>query len=101
MEGDERVYTDGAEQPQWHGTGTEDFYQGGWYFNRGPFNAPTNGNPSNEPGTFGCTYDCTGAYRLTLSDAPSFAESLRFTIEHGPTSNIPADYSSTAYWYGG
>lgn len=100
LEGDERVYANGATEPQWHGTGTEDFYEAGWYFNRETFNAPTNGNPAHEISSYGCTYDCTGAYRLTIADAPSFHDSLRFTIEHGPASDMPADYASTAYWYG-
>jgi hypothetical protein len=30
MEGDERVYVDGERDPSLHGTGTEDFYEGGW-----------------------------------------------------------------------
>lgn len=100
LEGDEKVYTDGASEPQWHGTGTEDFYEAGWYFNRGPFTNPMNGNTAHEITSYGCPYDCTGAYRLTLADAPSFRTGLRFAIEHGPTSNEPADYASTAYWYG-
>jgi len=35
-----------------------------------------------------------------VGDAVSFGSSLDFNIEHGPADNEPADYSSTAYWYG-
>ncbi|MGW3605079.1 DUF2961 domain-containing protein [Micromonospora sp. NPDC005161] len=100
LEGDERVYVDGAQSPSIHGTGTEDFYESGWYFNHGTFSAPTNGNPAHEVSDYGCQYDCTGAYRLMLAEAVSFATDLRFGIEHGPGDQDPARYGSTAYWYG-
>jgi hypothetical protein len=32
LEGDERVFVDGQESPHIYGTGTEDFYESGWYF---------------------------------------------------------------------
>ena len=100
LEGDERVYEDGNSSPEMHGTGTEDFYESGWYFNRGPFTNPFNGNTAHEIGAYGCQYDCTGTYRLLLAEAVPFSSSLRFGIEHGPADNEPAVYGSTAYWYG-
>ena len=101
LEGDERVYVDGARSPVMHGTGTEDFYESGWYFRDGTtYTMPLAGNPAYELDGDGCRYDCTGAYRLMVGDAVSFAKGLRFDIEHGPADNEPADYSSTAYWYG-
>ncbi|MEV4199220.1 DUF2961 domain-containing protein [Micromonospora globbae] len=100
LEGDERVYVDGAQSPSIHGTGTEDFYESGWYFNHGTFSAPTNGNPAHEVADYGCRYDCTGAYRLMLADSVAFGTALRFGIEHGPGDQDPARYGSTAYWYG-
>ena len=100
LEGDERVYVDGSRTPQIHGTGTEDFYEGGWYFNRGTFSAPMNGEPGHEVDSFGCEFECDGAFRLMIGDAIPFAGSLRFGIEHGPLANEPAVYGSTAFWYG-
>jgi len=100
LEGDERVYVDGLRTPQMHGTGTEDFYEGGWYFNRGPFSAPTNGNTNDDTAAFGCEFQCDSVYRLMIGDAVPFSTSLRFTVEHGPQADEPGDYSSTAYWYG-
>ncbi len=35
LEGDERVFVDGQESPHIYGTGTEDFYEGGFYFRDG------------------------------------------------------------------
>jgi Protein of unknown function (DUF2961) len=101
MEGNERVYVDGSRTPQITGTGTEDFYEGGWYFNNGPFSNPINGNPAQEDSTYvGCESDCIGAYRLWLADAVTFNDGINFGIEHGPFDNVPAVYGSTAYWYG-
>ncbi|MGH3096878.1 MAG: DUF2961 domain-containing protein [Streptosporangiales bacterium] len=100
LEGDERVYTDGSASPELHGTGTEDFYESGWYFNRGTYTNPMNGNTAHETSAYGCRYDCTGTYRLTLAEAPAFDASMTFGIEHGPHDNAAANYSSTAYWYG-
>ncbi len=101
LEGDERAYVDGAVSPTMYGTGSEDFYEAGWYFRDGTtYTMPTAGNPAYELDGDGCQFDCTGAYRLMVGDAVSFSSSLRFEIEHGPLDNEPGDYSSTSYWYG-
>lgn len=101
LEGDERVYTDGAASPTQYGTGTEDFYEAGWYFREGTtYSMPLAGNPSWEVNADGCVNDCTGAYRLMLGDAVSFSSNLTFGIQHGPVDDAPATYSSTAFWYG-
>ncbi|MBK7972302.1 MAG: DUF2961 domain-containing protein [Deltaproteobacteria bacterium] len=42
-EGDERFHLDGAATPALHGTGTEDYFNGGWYFLFGRFSAPLHG----------------------------------------------------------
>lgn len=101
LEGDERVYVDGAVSPTMYGTGSEDFYEAGWYFRDGTtYTMPTAGNPAYELDGDGCRFDCTGAYRLMVGDAVSFSSDLRFEMEHGPLDNEPGDYSSTSYWYG-
>ena len=100
LEGDERVYVDDLRTPQLHGTGSEDFYQAGWYFNRGTFSNPTNGAPAHEVGRYGCPTECDAAYRLMIGDAVPFQQSIRFSIEHGPQNDKPGRYSSTAFWYG-
>jgi hypothetical protein len=99
LEGDERVYVDGALSPQLHGTGTEDFYESGWYFNRGTFTGPFNGDTAHEPGSGGCTYECDATYRLMLSQAVDYATALRFGMEHGPQDEATARYGSTAFLY--
>ncbi|MCX5205592.1 DUF2961 domain-containing protein [Streptomyces sp. NBC_00237] len=103
MEGDERMFVDDSHTPQVHGTGTEDYYRGGWYFLHGTYSAPLNGHPArltDGPGCGAGTEDCSSAYRLLLADAVPFGRSMRFTIEHGLANEAPADYAATTYWYG-
>ncbi|MFJ2738937.1 glycoside hydrolase family 172 protein [Streptomyces sp. NPDC087440] len=102
MEGDERMFVDDSHTPQVHGTGTEDFYRGGWYFLHGTYSAPLNGHPARLTDGSGCgaAEDCSSAYRLLLTDAVPFGRSMRFTIEHGLANEAPATYAATTYWYG-
>lgn len=100
LEGDVRVYVDGIRSPKLHGTGTEDFYQGGWYFNRGTFTNFSNGNTLHEVSRFGCRYQCDVTYRLMIGAAVPFGRSLRFGLQHGPHAKAEALYQSTAFWYG-
>jgi hypothetical protein len=100
LEGDERVFVNEESLPRFHGTGTEDFYETGWYFNRGTFTNPLNGNPAHEVNNFGTKFDSTGAYRLLIGDSIPFQTSVRFGIEVGWENNVPAHYSSTTFWYG-
>ncbi|GAB2989489.1 DUF2961 domain-containing protein [Amycolatopsis acidiphila] len=108
LEGDERMYPDGSATPVEYGTGSEDFYESGWYFQDArdggvegvPYAMPQAGLVSHENGADGCQYVCLGAYRLLLAEAVPFGNGVEFDIEHGDRSQMPANYSSTAYWYG-
>lgn len=100
LEGAERVYTDGAASPQWYGTGTEDLYEGGWYFKDGTrFTDPLTGQPDRRTATAGCPDYCVAVYRLMLADAIDYHSALRFGIEHGKRNMVQPDYSSTAFLY--
>ncbi|MGK5741180.1 DUF2961 domain-containing protein [Micromonospora sp. URMC 103] len=99
LEGDERVHVDGSPTPQIHGTGTEDFYESGWYFNRGEFSGAFTGNTAHLLRNGGCADECDAAYRLMIGDAVPYASALRFGIEHGPANDMPATYASTAFLY--
>jgi hypothetical protein len=99
LEGDDIGFIDGSSNPQLHGTGTEDFYEGGWYWNRGPFTDPFNGEPSHQHGVRDCAGVCDSAYRLMLADSVPFSQSINYGIEHGNQNTVPAIYSSTAFWY--
>ncbi|HEY1841296.1 MAG TPA: DUF2961 domain-containing protein [Mycobacterium sp.] len=100
LEGAERVYTDGSPSPRWYGTGTEDFYEGGWYFNNGTlFSDPLTGQPDQRTAAGGCADYCVAVYRLMLADAISYHSAIRFGIEHGKRNMVLPDYSSTAFLY--
>jgi hypothetical protein len=94
LEGDDRIVADGTLL---HGTGTEDFFEGGWSFIHGPFTLPLTGNPVHR--VAGNT-DVTGAYRWLLGDAVPFQRRLRFSFEHGNRNRVAGVYSTTALWYG-
>ncbi len=95
LEGDEKMYADGETFPSIYGTGTEDFYTGGWYFDEGPFNLAYHG----------CTVkqddlSRVSAYRYQIQDCVPFQHDLKVDIEHGGENDYPgADYSCVAYWY--
>lgn len=99
LEGDERIYTDRSRTPQLYGTGNEDFYEGGWYYNRSQFTMPLHGNPLHEQSD-GCEAGCTGSYRLFIGDAIGFTDRIRMGIEVGGHNDEVRTYSSTTYWYG-
>ncbi|WP_427896341.1 DUF2961 domain-containing protein [Kribbella sp. GL6] len=99
LEGDERVYADGERTPAIHGTGTEDFYESGWYFNAGTYSTPFHGNSAHEVRAGFCTNECDGAWRLHITDSVAFENQLDFGIEHGQQDDHPAIYGSTAFLY--
>ncbi|MFB8280991.1 glycoside hydrolase family 172 protein [Nocardia colli] len=100
LEGDERVYLDGASSPQIHGTGTEDFYEGGFYFANGRrYSLPLTGATTTRIAEPGCAGYCLTAYRLMVADAVDYTTALRFGIEHGPVNDEQAEYGSTAFLY--
>ena len=95
LEGDERIHVDGSRTPQLHGTGLEDFYNGGWYFQEGPFSLPVHGAPHHNDQLPWLT----AVYRLLLSDMIPFTNAIHVGIEHGFYNNISADFRSVAYYY--
>jgi hypothetical protein len=98
LEGDERAYVDGALSPCIQGTGNEDYFNCGWYFNQGSPSLPYHGNPWKDQFNGGGT-NYTQAYRMHISDCIPFNESVRFGVEHGSENNAPGIYSSVTYYY--
>lgn len=96
MEGDERLYIDGSIQPFWYGTGVEDMFNGGFYFDAGVYIAPLSGATLRHPGT---TDDATSMYRWFLTDAPTWRKSIVFKLENGPTGTDPLCLRSVAYYF--
>jgi hypothetical protein len=94
LEGEEKVYVDGEKTPSIHGTGTEDYFANGWYFNKGEYAGPYNGLVLKDD-----SLGRISIYRLHIPDPIPFKKSINFTIEHGSDNKDIADYSSTIYWY--
>jgi hypothetical protein len=97
LEGDERVYVDGSLHPALYGTGVEDLFGGGFYFDEGSFRLATHGAPSHEATPSG--EDRTSMYRLFLTDAVPFASRLRFGLEGGPTGELALRARRVAWLY--
>lgn len=97
LEGDERIFVDGEQTPSLHGTGTEDFFNGGWYYRMGTFSQPWHGNPSH---VVDVTGDHTTQFRFLVSDPVPFSRSLTFSMEHGPRNDEPGHFAATVFWYG-
>lgn len=97
LEGDERVYLDGSPAPALYGTGVEDFFNGGFYFDQGPFRHPFGGSPYHEIAAQG--EDTTAMVRLLVTDAVPFQSALRAGLEVGPTGNLTMRARTVAYFY--
>jgi hypothetical protein len=76
------------------GTGTEDYFNGGWYFQDGPFAAPYHGVALMDP-----ERGRVAAYRWQLPDPVRFRDSIRVELEHGHGNAAVADYATVAFWY--
>lgn len=96
LEGSEMIYVDGEDHPPAiYGTGTEDYFNSGWYFNRGVYSAPFHGLTLKD-----VARSRISAYRFHVPDPVPFKKDIRVTIEHGGANDVPgSDYASTAYWY--
>jgi hypothetical protein len=99
LEGDERVFVDGEQAPSLHGTGVEDFFNGGFYF-RGPNGKPTvfrtalAGAPY-----FRQSRAKAVMYRLLLGDAVVFDRGIRVELEAGQTGELGLRARTVAYYY--
>ena len=96
FEGDDQTYIDG--ELRLHGTGSEDYFNGGWYAQPGGWTERAGAALS------GCTnysipLSRTGGYRFFLSDKMPFNKEIKHTIEHGPVNNRPVTYTSVAMYY--
>lgn len=97
FEGDDQTTIDGKLVI--HGTGSEDFYNGGWYDVAGRWDAKRSFPLS------GCVgykkhMGRTGGYRFLLGDAYAYRKNILQTIEHAPIENsLINDYCGVTYLY--
>lgn len=98
LEGDDRWIIDG--ELRIHGTGSEDYYNCGWYALEGRLNGPA-ALPSHGFPIYGTTDDTmrAAAFRWHFSDPVPFDNSIDFGIEHGEANRHIAEYRSVTYWY--
>lgn len=96
LEGDERIYIDDNPTPAIHGTGTEDFFNAGWYFLNGSFTLPQHGNTFNDPNS---ARDRAAAYRLFLQDTIPFTKRIKIGIEHGGENDVDEFAWVLAFYY--
>lgn len=94
LEGDEMITIDGDTKGMIIGTGTEDYFSSGWYYDRGTYSAPYHGVQIKDE-----KLGRINTYRWHIEDAMPFKKSIDVAIEHGHGNTWPADYSSVAFWY--
>ena len=96
MEGWETITRDGETEPSIRGTGTEDYFNGAWYYlpKGGRFSAPYHGCILRD-----LLRSRIAVYRFDMSAPVPFSRSLQVSINHGFSNELDCDYSSTAYWY--
>jgi hypothetical protein len=96
LEGNEQISVDGEASPSIVGTGTEDFFNGGWYWDSGPLALALHGLGVKEE----WTSNRTTPWRHLLPDAVPFRDGFVGRIEHGSANAVrDASYSSVAFWY--
>jgi len=105
-EGDEMIFIDGADEPQIHGTGAEDYYLGAWCYggcginpfgtDKPVFYYPDYGNPVNGGDNRGAEWM---VYRFHTDSPITFSKSVRVTIEHGHANHRSDNYYTVGYWY--
>ncbi|HEX8667989.1 MAG TPA: glycoside hydrolase family 172 protein [Allosphingosinicella sp.] len=97
FEGDDVAVIDGKLAV--HGTGSEDFFNGGWYDVPGRWAARVS-LPVSGALDFKRHLGRSAGYRFFLGDAYPYRRSIVSTIEHGPEGNrVPGDYVSTTLFY--
>ena len=94
LEGWERIWIDGAGEPNVQGTGGEDYFNAAWYFTRAPSTWLTHGVTQRR-------YDLrrVSCYRFHAEMPVSFSRGIKVTIDHGLNNRLPAVIDGTAYWY--
>ena len=97
FEGDDQTTIDGKLTV--NGTGSEDFFNGGWY------DVPDRWEGRKSFVLSGCLdykkhLGRSAGYRFMPTDAYAYRQNILQTIEHGPEKNaVPADYCATTFFY--
>lgn len=113
LEGNTKMYIDGEIDPSIEYTGTEDIFQGAWYYiksihrKKTEFCAPYHGLTVRSLNKRGAALAFVLAklskakssqYRFYPEGIP-FDERIRVILHHGEFDEVPAHYDCVAYWY--
>lgn len=96
LEGDERIYVDHSKSPIIYGTGSEDFYNGGWYFGYGLFSTQLAGYSSVKVVDH---VESSSYHRFFMGDIIPFRNHIRVSIEHGAENDVTEDAWLLAFYY--
>lgn len=91
LESDETIRKDGEKVAGWQGTGLEDYFNGGWYY-QNVMAGPTHGLPIKEPFR-------TVQYRIHAMDPSLFNSALDMAFEKGPERVSKAFFESISWYY--
>lgn len=94
LEGWERIWIDAADEPNVHGTGGEDYFNGAWYFKRVPSTSLSHGVTVRSYAS-----RRVSCYRFHLEMPVAFRQGIRVAIDHGLDNRLPARYDGAAFWY--
>lgn len=94
LEGDEQIYVNGEPTASILGTGTEDYFNGGYYFLTGPVALPFSGLTMMDSNLL-----LLSVYRLHIPDPVVFRNGIIVNMEHGGVNEVGGDYRSTAFYY--
>jgi hypothetical protein len=107
------MFIDGEEKPSIEYTGTEDIFQGAWYYVKGinreetEFSSPYHGVnyiSQNKSGAikqalFSKFTKCKSSQYRFFPEGIPFKKSLRVSLHHGEFDEVPANYDAVSYWY--
>ena len=97
FEGDDSTVIDGINNI--HGTGSEDYFNGGWYAQPGGW-TERGGRPLSGCLDYSIPLSRTGGYRFYITDKLPFYKSIYHSMEHGPVNNNrPVQNTSVAMYY--
>lgn len=97
FEGDDSTATDGVYRI--HGTGSEDYFNGGWYDVKGRWDSARS-KPLSGCLDYSSKLERTGGYRFFLNDKMPFEKHIWHGIEHGFSKRgFPVYYTSLSFYY--
>lgn len=98
LEGNVQVLTDGASDPIYESSGTEDYFNNAWYFQTGVIFADQSGCTCYDP-----SRSTVGAYRFHLDDPIPFDRALRVRWQNGNSDEArvtnPTNVRSHVWYY--